>query len=256
MTMSGEQRRQLAEDGVCVFPSILSPTELDRVNAALTRGVEMAEQRAGTAHDPRLDPNPSNLRVYNLPAVDPVFIELLRRDDAMAAVHEVIGPNILISNFTANIALPGSGSMNLHSDQALVIPPPWHHPWALNVIWCLDDVDEENGATRYIPGSHRFESFDDLPEDAKARTVPITAPAGSFVVMEGRVWHTSGCNVSKDRQRRMLFGYYSADFIRTQSNWNAALPQSVQDSLDDEMRGLFGLGPAGNVRIGGGITRL
>lgn len=255
-TFGDEQRRQLGEDGVCVVPQVLSLAELDRVNAALARGVALAEQRAGTAHDPRLDPNPSNLRVYNLPAVDPVFIELLRRDDVLAAVREAIGPHILISNFTANIALPGSGSMNLHSDQALVVPPPWLHPWALNVIWCLDDVDEENGATRYLPGSHQFRSFDDLPENAKELTVPIRAPAGSFVVMEGRVWHTSGCNISRGRQRRMLFGYYSTDFIRTQSNWNAALPEAVQDGLDDEMRGLFGLGPAGNVRIGGGITRL
>jgi fumagillin biosynthesis dioxygenase len=254
--LNEKQRGQFTEEGVCVFPEVLSSDDLDRVNAALARGVEKAEQRAGTAHDPRLDPNPFNLRVYNLPAVDPVFIELLRRDDVLGAVREVIGPNILISNFTANIALPGSGSMNLHSDQALVVPPPWLHPWALNIIWCLDDVDEENGATRYLPGSHRVQKFEDLPDDAKDRTVPIAAPAGSFVVMEGRVWHTSGCNVSKDRQRRMLFGYYSTDFIRTQSNWNAALPQPVQESLDEEMRGLFGLGPAGNVRIGGGLTRL
>lgn len=242
-------------EGVCVFPSVLSPDELGRVNAALAKGVDLSVQRSGSAHDARLDPNASNLRVYNLPAVDPVFIELLRRPDVLEAVREVLGPDILISNFTANIALPGSGSMNLHSDQALVMPPPWHHPWAVNVIWCLDDVDEENGATRYLPGSHRFERLEDVPANAMEQTVAITAPAGSFVVMEGRVWHTSGCNVSKDRQRRMLFGYYSVDFIRTQSNWNAALPAAVQDGMDEEMRGLFGLGPAGNVRIGGGLTR-
>lgn len=253
--LNEDQRRQLADDGVCIVRNVLSGDDLDRVNAALAHGVALAEARSGTAHDARIDPNPSNLRVYNLPAVDPVFIELLRRDDVLAAVREVLGPDILISNFTANIALPGSGSMNLHSDQALVIPPPWLHPWALNVIWCLDDVDEENGATRYLPGSHRFQNFEDVPADAVEQTVAIQAPAGSFAVMEGRVWHTSGANVSKDRQRRMLFGYYSADFIRSQANWNAALPAVVQESLDDEMRGLFGLGPAGNVRIGGGITR-
>jgi ectoine hydroxylase-related dioxygenase (phytanoyl-CoA dioxygenase family) len=106
-----------------------------------------------------------------------------------------------------------------------------------------------------LPGSHRYRSFADVPQDAAARTLPFAASAGSFILMEGRVWHTSGANVSKDRQRRMLFAYYAADFIRPQSNWNAALPASVQDSLDDEQRALFALGPAGNVRIGGGLTR-
>jgi ectoine hydroxylase-related dioxygenase (phytanoyl-CoA dioxygenase family) len=185
-----------------------------------------------------------------------VFIDLLRHHIALDAVRQTIGENILISNFTANVALPGSQSMKLHADQALVIPPPWQHPWAANVIWCLDDVDEENGATRYLPGSHKYRSFEDVPADAMARTRPFAAPAGSVILMEGRVWHTSGANVSRDRQRRMLFGYYSCDFIRPQANWNAALPPALQNSLDDEMRALFGLGPTGNVRIGGSLTRL
>jgi hypothetical protein len=249
------QRSQLREEGFCIVREALSAAELERARSGLARGLELAAARGGTAHDGRLDPNAANLRVYNLPAVDPVFIELLRRPDALGAARAVLGEHVLISNFTANVALPGSGSMNLHSDQALVIPPPWEHPWALNVIWCLDDVDEENGATRYLPGSHRYRRFEDLPDGAMAQTRPFAAPAGSFIVMEGRLWHTSGANVSRDRQRRMLFAYYACDFIRGQANWNAALPAAVQDGLDDEMRVLFGLGAAGNVRIGGGLTR-
>lgn len=253
--IDAQDREQLREEGFCIFPEVLSGAALERVRDALARGIALAEERMGTAHDARLDPNARNLRVYDLPAVDPVFIELLRRDDALDAARALLGQNILISNFTANVALPGSLPMKLHSDQALVIPPPWEQPWAANVIWCLDDVDEENGATRYLPGSHRFRGYADLPEDAMAKTRPFAAPAGSFIVMEGRLWHTSGANVSRDRQRRMLFAYYSCDFIRGQANWNAVLPPDLQAALDDEMHGLFGLGPAGNVRVAGGLTR-
>lgn len=82
----------------------------------------------GSTHIPTLDPNPASIRVNNLPAIDPVFIDLLMRDDALAGVEAAIGEHFIISNFTANIALPGSGSMNLHSDQALVMPPPGFTP--------------------------------------------------------------------------------------------------------------------------------
>src|SRR6202008_699337 len=116
-------------------------------------------------------------------------------------VREVLGPHILVSNFTANIAFPGSGSMRLHSDQALVIPPPWNEPWVLNVIWCLDDVHERNGATRYVPGSQRYRTFEDVPADALSKSRPFEAPAGSAIVLEGRVWHTSGANRT-DVERR------------------------------------------------------
>jgi ectoine hydroxylase-related dioxygenase (phytanoyl-CoA dioxygenase family) len=254
--MDRERLEQLREDGFCVFPSVLSDDELERARAALDLGVEQTRQKMGTTHDHRIDPNDANIRVYNLPAVDPIFIDLLRRSDALAAVETVLGPHHLVSNFTANIALPGSGSMNLHSDQALVVPPPWLQPWAINIIWCLDDVYEANGATRYLPGSHRFRTFEDVPPDAMEKTRAFEAPAGSFVAMEGRVWHTSGRNVMSDGQRRMMFAYYSSDFIRQQVNWEVILPAEVKDAMDDGARALFGMGAMGNARIGGGLTRL
>lgn len=254
--VAAELRGQLQDEGFCVVEGVLKGDALTRVREALDRAVARTRAAGGTGHDGRLDPNAANVRVYNLPALDPVFVELLREPQAMALAQEVLGPDLLVSNFTANIALPGSGSMRLHSDQALVIPPPWGSPWAMNVIWCLDDVRAENGATRYLPGSHRYTDFADLPEDAEAKTVAFEAPAGSIVAMEGRLWHTSGANITADEQRRMMFAYYSTDFIRQQMNWEAVLPPAVKDGLDAEGRKLFGLGPAANTRIGGQLTRL
>jgi len=257
MELPSDLDEKLREDGWCILPDALSPGALTRVRAVFDRCLAELVERDGTAFDPRLDHNASNLRVYDLPALDPVFIELLTREDALAAARAAIAPQEpMISNFTANVAMPGSESMNLHSDQALVIPPPWADCWTVNVIWCLDDIDEENGATRYLPGSHRYTSFEDLPDDAMTQTRAFEALAGSFVVMDGRLWHTSGRNVSADRQRRLLFAYYSADFIRPQANCSEALPLEVKDSLDDRAQHLFGLGPAGNVRLGGRLTRL
>lgn len=257
MALPDNFQEKLLKDGWCIVPDVLSPDELTRVRDVFDRGLEALIERDGTAFDPRLDHNASNLRVYDLPAIDPVFIELLVREDALCAARMAVAPQeAMISNFTANVALPGSESMNLHSDQALVIPPPWLHSWTVNVIWCLDDIDEENGATRYLPGSQHITTFEELPDDAMARTVAFEAAAGSFVVMEGRLWHTSGRNVSADRQRRLLFAYYTADFIRPQANWPEVLAREVREGMDEATRKLFGLGPTGNVRLGGGITRL
>lgn len=256
MSMHDEMRRELDEHGFWVCRNALSQAQLERARAGLDWAVELTRKARGAGHDSRLDPNEANIRAYNLPAADPVFIELLKHETALQAARAIVGEHLLVSNFTANTALPGSGSMKLHSDQALVVPPPWHHSWAMNVIWCLDDVHEANGATRYLPGSHRYRTFEEVPADAMERTLPFQAPAGSFIAMEGRLWHTSGKNVTADERRRMLFAYYSSDFIRQQANWTVSLPPQVQAGMDAEDRALFGLGPAGNVRIGGALTRL
>ena len=256
MALNETQRRQLTDEGFCIVPNVLSPAELVRVQQALDWAVEQTRQAGGDTHDFRLDPSAANVRVYNLPERDPVFIELLRHPAALACVEAVLGPNFIISNFSANIARPGSGAMRTHSDQALSVPEPWHKPWVLNIIWCLDDVDAENGATRYLPGSHRFRDFSEVPSDTEAQMQSFAAPAGSFIAMEGRLWHSSGSNTSVDRQRRMAFGYYGLDFIRQQVNWEATLSEATKACLDDEGRRLFGLGAAGNTRIGGALTRL
>jgi len=240
--------RQLEEHGFCIFPRVLSKNELARARDALDRGVAMTRDR-GSTHHPTLDPNAANIRVTNLPAIDPVFIDLLMRNDALQAVAALLGEHYLISNFTANIALPGARSMRLHSDQSLVIPPPWPHVFAMNIIWCLDDVHAANGATLYLPGSHRYQSPDEVPDDAIDRLLPFEAPAGSFIAMEGRLWHTSGSNVTADEQRRMMFAYYSSDFIRQEVNWACALHEDVQAGMDANARERFGLTPSGNIRL-------
>jgi fumagillin biosynthesis dioxygenase len=256
MTDTKQFEKQLFEEGFCILPKLLSDVQLQDARTALQRAVEAGRQAGIDSHTKGLDPNASNVRVYNLPEHDPVFVDLLQHPVALEMVTGLLGRNFIVSNFSANIALPGSGSMRLHSDQALVIPPPWLTPWAINVIWCLDDVHEGNGATRFLPGSQHYQGFEDVPADAPDRTKAFEAPAGSAIIMDGRVWHTSGANVTQDEQRAMLFAYYTTDFIRQQMNWEAVLSPATKGRLDESARRLFGLGAAANTRIGGQYTRL
>ena len=131
--------------------------------------------------------------------------------------------------------------MALHSDQSLVMPQPWIHPWAMNIIWCLTDVTPDNGATLYIPGSHLWQTRADVPENAHQRLRPFEAKAGSIIAMEGRLWHTSGANITADQDRALLFGYYTRTFLRPQVNWNVGLSQSTQATLSRQMRQWLGL---------------
>lgn len=243
------EKRQLLEDGCCVVPGILSRTETDDVRQRLWRAAEESERRGVATRRIGIDPNEHNVRVFHLLELDAVFRALIQDPVAIDFVTALLGPDFLISNFTANIALPGSRSMKLHSDQGIVVPEPWFHPWSINVIWCLNDIDAENGATRYIPGSHRIRWQSELPENAAESTVAFEAPAGSIAVMDGRVWHTSGANVSPSRERALLFGYYSRSFIRPQQNWNASLSDTTIAALSPQMQAWLGLDARANVKL-------
>ncbi|MDB5482353.1 MAG: hypothetical protein JWO83_3406 [Caulobacteraceae bacterium] len=244
-----EGRRRLREDGWCVVPEVLSKESTAQALDHLWAAAAESERRGLATYMPALDPNASNVRVFNLLDIDPLFRDLIRHPTALDLVRSLLGEEFLISNFTANIARPGSQSMPVHSDQALVMPGPWAHPWAMNIIWALTDVRLENGATLFLPGSHRFTDRSQVPGDPLPLMQPFEAPAGSIIAMEGRMWHTSGANVTAGEDRALLFGYYTAPFLRPQVNHNVTLSAQTQASLDPPMRHWLGLEAEANVGL-------
>ena len=238
---------EVEEHGFCVVPNVLQGAEFAKVQAAFDRAIEESKRRGLIIFDPRLDPNSHNIRINNLPDMDPVFRDMLRHPLALEIAHAMVGETALVSNFTANVSYPGAASMMVHADQALIAPSPWTDTWVLNIIWCLDDVRPDNGATLYLPGSHRYKLPEDVPADPIPLMKPFEAPAGSFIVMEGRLWHTSGINVTKDERRALLFALYSRAFVRQQMNWEALLSDKTKQALDAEERALLGMGPLSNV---------
>ncbi|HEY3888702.1 MAG TPA: phytanoyl-CoA dioxygenase family protein [Caulobacteraceae bacterium] len=242
-------KTQLQREGFAIIPGVLDPARCEDLRVRLWRAADESERRGAPTRNLGIDPNEHNVRVFNLLDLDPVFVELIQHPLAIDMVSSLLGPRFLISNFTANIALPGSKSMKPHSDQSIVVPEPWFQPWSMNIIWCLNDVHLANGATLYLPMSHKIAWAREAPDDPRAGMQPFKAPAGAVIAMDGRLWHTSGANETEAEERAMLFGYYARDFIRPQTNWNAALSAATIASLSPRMHGWLGLGPTANIGL-------
>ena len=223
----------LREHGCAVLTGALSSGENDEVRRRLLAAAERSDANGVPTRGYGFDPDGNNRRVFLLFNLGPIFVDLILRPIATAFVDAALGEDgWIISNFSANITGPGSGAMGLHADQGYAVPPWPPAPLALNVGWVLDDYTPEVGATRYVPGSHVLGHG---PEpDRTYDTVSIDAPAGSLLVMDGRLWHQTGVNTTADRHRAALFGYYVRSWIRPQVNWNRALDPAVVAAVGDE----------------------
>ena len=233
----------LERDGFAVLPDVLSQQEVARVRARLVE-VARLERAAGIDHDPKWEDGPRNQRVFGLLNKGVEFAGLIEHPVAMALMHQLLDPSFLISSLTANITGPEGTPMYLHYDQDYV-PLPWPpSPLVANIIWMLDDFTEENGATRFIPGSHRDDHAGWTPEVMSHRseeTVAVGGRAGSLVCLDGRVLHQTGANRTAHELRHGVIAYYCQPWIRQQENFSLSLLPEVWPTLSPRVHELVGL---------------
>ena len=241
-----QAKEDIARHGFALFAGALNDAETREVRERLLRAADLSEKRGIPTTGYVFDPDDKNRRVFDLFNLDPIFIDLIRRPLALEFVRHVIGDSFLISNFSANITAPGNQPMQLHADQGYVLPPWPQMPLACNVAWLLDDFTVQNGGTCYVPGSHLKGHGPD--PNKTYETVPIEAPAGSILIMEGRLWHQTGANTTSDQTRAALFGYYVLRWLRPQINWNATLTAETVASADEEFLHMLGF-YSGNVEF-------
>jgi ectoine hydroxylase-related dioxygenase (phytanoyl-CoA dioxygenase family) len=216
--------RALVEVGYCIVPGVLGADELAVARAALDR--EAAEDdAAGIAL--RYGPDASNQRLWALLNRGEEFVPLATHPLALEVVRARMGPDVLLSNLSANITGPGGDHEigRLHTDQGF-LPEPWPYLLATNVMWFLDDFTERNGATVVVPRSHRTTT---IPPADLAPSAPacLAGPAGSMAVVDGRLHHATGLNRTRDQRRRGILATYCLPFLRTQENWCRSLDPDV-----------------------------
>ena len=131
---------------------------------------------------------------------------------------------------------PGEVAQIIHHDDAIYPLPRPHGEVVLNTMWALDDFTEANGATRIIPGSHRWMA--EQP-DATTPTVAAEMPAGSVLFYLGSLWHGGGANTT-DRARLGVILEYVASWLRPQENHFLGVPLDIARQLPERLQELLG----------------
>lgn len=225
-------RCDIKEWGYCLIESALSEEQLGHMRERLLEQAE-GERLAGVA----LFIHRNNQMVYTLVNKGRCFEGCIEQDPEFVQAGPVIeqlftealGPGWICNSFQSIIAWAGGAPQMLHQDQGAIHPfQTPEAPVLFNSLWYMDDVNEFNGGTLVVPGSHKIISaagtagaVGELPP-----AVNLEAPAGTVMLFDGRLLHGTGVNHT-DKPRHAMVLSAVRPFWRTQDLWHLVVRSEV-----------------------------
>ena len=224
--------RQLTTHGFVVIPGPCVQGGTAQVQAAYDTAVATAD-----VADVRIS---FSTRVTDFVNRSEEFDGLYVYPPLLAACCLVIGRPFKLSNTCARTLDPGAPAQKLHVDVKREADG-----WPLvGYIWMIDSFSAENGATRFVSGSHlrRHGPGDCTSEEASDsdETTLACGPAGSLIVFNASVWHGHAANLSAHR-RRSVQGHFVARDATAAINYRSRMRPETASRIRDVARYLLDL---------------
>jgi ectoine hydroxylase-related dioxygenase (phytanoyl-CoA dioxygenase family) len=216
--LSQDAARQLREIGVIVMPGPAIKGGCEQLSNAYDRAVVTADPV-----DVHVGRTRSSTRIDDFVNRGSEFDGIYIHPPLLAACSQIIGGPFKLSGMRARTLNPGAPTERLHVDVR-------HRADGWPLVGCIlmvDAFDAENGATRFVPGSHLWpqepgEVMND-PQDADDEQILACGPAGSMIIFNASVWHSHGANRSA-RPRRSIQAHF--------------VPREAQAAPDDHSKGM------------------
>ncbi|HKE55736.1 MAG TPA: phytanoyl-CoA dioxygenase family protein [Pyrinomonadaceae bacterium] len=198
--LPAEAAHGLIHRGFAVLRSAVPRASLGRLTEAYETAVSSA-----TKEDTKV--GSTSTRVEDFVNRGKEFDDLYVHPPLLNACCRVIGQPFKLSSFHARTLRPHARSGQLHTDVRRN-SADWP---LLSFIFMVDEFRPENGATRFVPGSHPWpgvpeDSLSDPGADYEGQVLAC-GPAGSLLIFNGSVWHDHSANTS-GKPRRSLQGAF------------------------------------------------
>jgi ectoine hydroxylase-related dioxygenase (phytanoyl-CoA dioxygenase family) len=254
----------LCEDGVAIIEGLLDADVVARVNAEVEAAIAAADPDE-ELFNPILKAfhGAETRQVTGVAGISRTFaVDVMCAPLLLALCDRILLP--ACARYQLNIGHllqrgPGATEQWLHRDEAVWSDVPRGElELQLASVIAFVDFHRDNGATRIVPGSHRWPDRALSPAEQMFREAPdadqiayAEMPAGSAVVYTGGVIHGGGAN-STALPRRGAHLSYCLGWLRTEENNYLVVPPAKAATLPREAQELLGYAVHDSIQRGGG----
>ena len=239
-TLTQDEKAFLSENGYLPLGSVMTSAQVEAFRSRLKALWEMEGEKAGS----EVHQEEGSIRLSDLINKDPLFDFCYTHPRLLAAIRHILTSDFRVYSLNARAALPGEGLQALHMDWGPRSPEETDrlrngYFYVANSIWLLNDFTEDNGATRLVPGSHKWaqapkDGMGD-PRETHPEEVLVKGKAGEVVVFNGHTWHSGTLNRT-DRFRRGMHMAFARRALPQQTDQKAHLRPATDARLTEEQR--------------------
>lgn len=235
---AAELATAIDEAGCCVIDSAADASVMDAIAAELAPYAARAATGASSfeGHHTRRTGSP-------LPRSS-TFRSIARHPAVMAAGDHVLGHATSWRYSAAEYIEigPGEAPQRLHRDAWKYDMVDFGFEVELNGMWAITDFTEINGATRIIPGSHRWAATRRPDPDG---TIAAEMPKGSLLLYTGLTYHGGGAN-NTGGWRRGLSLQHAVGWLTQSTNQFLECPPALVVDWPEELLRFVGYQKTGN----------
>ena len=211
-------------------------TQLDADIRRTTPGSDLADREAAEFWGGQTK------RFTRLAARAPAFADLLDHDLMHAWAGRALREGYWLNTGQAMIVGPGEKEQILHRDLNLwpmFVTGGRDAPECMvSILLALSDFTEDVGATRMVPGSHRWDSFHTQADPRD--TLPAVMPAGSAFLYLGKTIHGAGANRTERSWRRGLHMSFVLGWLTPEEASTIGVPWEIAKGYSARVQRMLG----------------
>ena len=220
-----EHLAEFKRDGFTLFPRMLDPAWIREMRD----GFEELEGRIPNADGSR----PSAITNLLEHKPEPV-LRALSNERLLDFAEMLVGPHVQLESITFRRTPPepekDGAALGFHRDMFAFFPEDgvYHRPLLFNALSYLQDLTDESGPLRIIPGSH-MRALRMSPEEARRphpEEVIVYPKAGDTAVFHCSMLHSGSPNRSTD-YRYLFFLTFNHSWLKHRANYRGPVSQAV-----------------------------